>query len=424
MAIKGHKERALLRRGHHIQEALKRRVNINELYSLRRNLIKENMDKLTELAVDCDKKLNIPYCNLKTKIDSLGSTEQDELLNDINIIFDFFTKDLNNKNTTVFRNVINVIIGLDAWENAIRVMAPTMKKGHIVLTSGETLEPTRNKIKKALNDLIDSNKEVTEKNIGDLLRDIRRIGYTEYEEKFKGNNFDLIRGQWRMPNLDLDTKSFWKTILKVYQEKTDPQKLIYHVVDVIIENKNEIFETAKADLLLKKDLYVGDEIVIPANTHIEVKKMNYTTDSYMSEFYAIYKDSSLKEKLNSLNIDPTEFLKLYNKVIDGIFVELNNRGQGIIEEAENHIFGIIYDKNILIPRLDKKGKKNFRFYWSNKGQRACDKDHRLSIRFKPTKEKVIGYQYDSETHSNQLKPIVLSIDSKENEGVYCNPVTV
>ena len=29
MAIKGHKERALLRRGHHIQEALKRRVNIN-----------------------------------------------------------------------------------------------------------------------------------------------------------------------------------------------------------------------------------------------------------------------------------------------------------------------------------------------------------------------------------------------------------
>lgn len=420
MAVKGHKERALLRRGYHVQEALKRRVPLNENSFIRRGIIKENMDKLTELAVNCDKKLNLPYCGLKTKIDSLGLTEQNELLEDINVIFNFFTKDLNNKNTTVFRNVIKVIIGLDAWENAIRVIASTMKKGHVILTSGETLKPTKDKIRNALNDLIDTKKEITEKNIEDLLRDIRRIGYNEYEEKFKGDNFDLIRGQWRMPNLDLDTKSFWKTILKVYQEKTDPQKLIYHVVDVIMENKDEIFETAKADLFLKRDLYVGDEIVIPANTHIEVKKMDYTTDSYMSEFYAIYKDSSLKEKLNGLGIDDTDFLKLYNKVIDGIFVELDRRGQGIIEEAENHIFGIIYDKNVLIPRLDKKGKKNFSFYWSNKGQRACDKDHRLSIRFKPTKEKVIGYQYDSETHSNQLKPIVLSIDSEETDGVYCN----
>lgn len=420
MAVKGHKERALLRRGYHVQEALKRRVSLNENSFIRRGIIKENTDKLTELAVDCDKKLNLPYCKLKTKIDSIGSTEQYELLGDINIIFDFFTKDLNNKNTTVFRNVISIIIDLDAWENAIRVMASTMKKGHIVLTSGEVLKPTKDKIKKALNDLIDTNKDITEKNISDLLRDIRRIGYTEYEEKFKGDNFDIIRGQWRMPNLDLDTKSFWKTIVKVYKEKGDIQKLIFHVVDTIIENKNEIFETAKADLFLKKDLYVGDEIVIPANTHIEVKKMDYTTDSYMSEFYAIYKDSSLKEKLNSLGIDDVEFLKLYNKVIDGIFIELNNRGQDIIEEAENHIFGIIYDKNVLIPRLDKKGKKNFIFYWSNKGQRACDKDHRLSIRFRPTKEKVIGYQYDSESHSNQLKPIVLSIDIGETNGVYCN----
>ena len=81
------------------------------------------------------------------------------------------------------------------------------------------LKPTKDKIRNALNDLIDTKKEITEKNIEDLLRDIRRIGYNEYEEKFKGDNFDLIRGQWRMPNLDLDSKSFWKTILKVYQEK-------------------------------------------------------------------------------------------------------------------------------------------------------------------------------------------------------------
>lgn len=423
MAIKGHKERALLRRGYQVQEALKRRPMLNETSFLRRSLISESIDVVTELAGDCEKNPNNPYCKLKFKLNSLGDTERKDLLKKITIIFNFFTKELNNSNTTVFQKIISSILNLDAWQNAITVTASALEKGSHVLTSGEVLKKTKDRVRDALNNLINSNTDISEKSLDELLKNIRRIGYSEYERTFKGDNFDLIKGKWEMPNLDLDIKSFWKVILKIYKEKTDPQKLINHVVDTIIKNKHEIFETAKADLFLKRSLYVGEKEVIPANTHIEVKKMDYTTDSYMSEFYAIYKDSALKEKLNNLDIDQEEFLKLYNKIIDGIYLGLLEQSNNIIEEAENHIFGIIYDKNILVPRLNEKGEKNFKFYWSNKGQRACDKDHRLSIRFRPLKETIVGYQYDTKTHSNQLKLVELDLDLRDDEGNFKKDIT-
>jgi hypothetical protein len=42
MAINGNKERALLRRGYHVKEALQRRINLNENSILRRNTEKIN----------------------------------------------------------------------------------------------------------------------------------------------------------------------------------------------------------------------------------------------------------------------------------------------------------------------------------------------------------------------------------------------
>jgi len=57
MAIKGHKERALLRRGYQVQEALQRRPLLNENSFLRRNLILEyeDIDEGLNLYQLCDK---------------------------------------------------------------------------------------------------------------------------------------------------------------------------------------------------------------------------------------------------------------------------------------------------------------------------------------------------------------------------------
>jgi len=415
MAVQGHKERALQRRGLHIKEALQRRGSVNESAQQRRSLLIENVDALTEL---CTKNPDSIYCRLKDRISELGFTEHEELLRDVSIIKDFFTKDLGNRNESVFKKVVEIILNLDAFGNAIRVMASTMQRGHVILTSGETLETTKKSIRDALNVLIDSGKEITEENMEELLKNVRMIGYQEYERGFVGNNFEYIGGSWRMPNLDLEVKSFWKLVLLVYKGTLDENYLYKRMVSFIIKNKAEIFETAKADLRVLNNLKVGAKVIFPKGSYVEVKKMDYTTDSYMSEFYAIYKNSDLKTNLENEGVDEEKFMALYNRIIDNVYIYLRDNGQTIIDEAENHINGIMYDKNILIPRIDEKGQKNFEFYWSNKGQRDCSKDHRLSIRFRPLREKLVGYVYNSQTKSVQLTPQKINIDlQKPTQGV-------
>jgi hypothetical protein len=221
-----------------------------------------------------------------------------------------------------------------------------------------------------------------------------------------------------MPNLDLEVNSFWKLVLLVYKGNLKENFLYKRIIDTIVKNKAEIFETAKADLRVLNNLKVGDKVIFPKGSYIEVKKMDYATDSYMSEFYAIYKNSDLKTNLEKEGVDEEKFRVFYNRIIDNVYNYLKDEGKSIITEAENHINGIMYDKNILIPRIDAKGQKNFEFYWSNKGQRDCSKDHRLSIRFRPLKEKVVAYVYNDQTKSVQLTPQKVHIDlQKPTKGV-------
>jgi len=415
MAVQGHKERALQRRGLHIKEALQRRDSVNESAQQRRGLLIENIDALTEL---CSKETDSIYCGLRDKILELGLTEQNELLEDINTIYNFFKVDLKINNTTVFRNVIETILGLDYFGNAIRVLASTMKKGHVVLTSGEVLETTKKSIRDALHKLLSSGDDFTLENMEELLKNVRMIGHQEYERSFVGDNFEYIGGSWRMPNLDLEVNSFWKLVLLVYKGNLKENFLYKRIIDTIVKNKAEIFETAKADLRVVNNLKVGDKVIFPKGSYIEVKKMDYATDSYMSEFYAIYKNSDLKTNLEKEGVDEEKFRFFYNRIIDNVYNYLKDEGKSIITEAENHINGIMYDKNILIPRIDEKGQKNFEFYWSNKGQRDCSKDHRLSIRFRPLKEKVVGYVYNNQTKSVQLTPQRVDIDlQKPTQGI-------
>jgi hypothetical protein len=428
MAIQGHKERALLRRGYQVQEALNRRPKLDEYQFLRRNpILTETINELEEF---CKKEgPQSPFCELKSKIDSIDVSEQTDLINGINIIYKFFRSKNNNK--TIFRNVIDIINKLDGWGNAIRVMSSVMSDDGIKLTSGEGLEKTRQDVRDTIKKLIDSKETFDVETLEKFLTKIRQIGYNEYEKSFVGKNFEHVGGKWQLPNLDLDTKSFWQTIRRIYKgeiikvkDKKSYRKikgvedLINHMYDTIIKNKAEIFETAKADLFLTRNLYFDGEVIVPKNTHIEVKKMDYAVDSYMSEFYAIYKDGKLESYLEQEGISKQEFLNIYNYIIDNLYLKLQgDEGSTIITEAENNIFGIIYDKELLIPRLNKDGQKNFEFYWSNKGQRSCEKDHRLSIRFRPTSEVIMGYLYNLETHSNKLKEVELAIDVKPT--VFC-----
>jgi hypothetical protein len=166
----------------------------------------------------------------------------------------------------------------------------------------------------------------------------------------------------------------------------------------------------KSDIRLKNNLYIldGDEKiqVFKTNDTFEVKKFDYEIDSYLSEFFSIFKES----KLSSIK---SEILPIYNKIIQEIYLYINKSFPDFPQKVGESLAGIVFDDNIIIP------SKYIEFYWSNKGQRGCD-ELRLSIRFrvKPEYTDIDGYYY--ELNNPILEKVKKQITKGEREKIVCN----
>ena len=167
----------------------------------------------------------------------------------------------------------------------------------------------------------------------------------------------------------------------------------------------------KSDLKCLENLKdESGKIIIKKGDFIEVKKIDYEADSYLSEFFSIYKSSleKLPEYARKQN-----FRDSYNQLIDSVYKLLLKDDGGIIDSIKKSFTGIIYDENVFIH------KDNIELYWSNKGRSSCDSDHRLSIRYrvkKSNKNSVYGYLYSK---TNGLKKITLVIPNHKKNKVYC-----
>ena len=138
--------------------------------------------------------------------------------------------------------------------------------------------------------------------------------------------------------------------------------------------------------------------------------MDVEIDSYLSEFFSIFKQSSLKGVKK-------EYIDDYNKVIREIFNYVKTNGEGYLEKIKNEIKGIIFDDYLIVPI------ENLHFYWSNRGQRGCD-ELRLSIRFriKPDENNQINtykYKKGSAILVKNTKQVSDSFYRKYNEEIIC-----
>ena len=162
----------------------------------------------------------------------------------------------------------------------------------------------------------------------------------------------------------------------VKTKKTQFKDTIAQLKSCVTNSINSEVPPIKTDLITKTPLYIeelkNDEIVkvevFPTNALFEVKKMDVEIDSYLSEFFSIFKQSNLKTFKDS-------HLKLYNIMIENIYQYLKVNGQNYLDRIRERLSGIIFDDNTIVP-ID-----NIYFYWSNQGQRGCD-ELRLSIRFR------------------------------------------
>jgi hypothetical protein len=404
MAIKGHKERALLRRGYHIQEALQRRPILNEVSFLRRNSIKESVDENTELKLQqlCgqDTTLGIKnsvYCSLAELLDNLPINLAEETYQAILILYKFF-KPLKKDNRVIFTKTIEAILKNENPGNALRLIAK-------FLIDKDFKEDD---VKKAL--IKFRNEEsVPQDQLEEFLKKARFKEYSKYEESFEGENFELLRGVSKLSHGQVNpetgkSESFFRLILAVYEGKVDLNFFVEAVAEAVLKTDVEDL-LYKSDLNVKKDLKVDQTVIIPAGSSIEVKKFDYEVDSYFSEYFSIYKKSDLPEIAHQ-----EDFKNLYTKIINSIFNIVKERGQFMINKISNDVDGIMFDKNIIVLKND------IEFYWSNKGQRGCD-ELRLSIRFRIKNSEITTYVYNSKTHSDQLIPQEISLNPKPK--VFC-----
>jgi len=246
------------------------------------------------------------------------------------------------------------------------------------------------------------------KNFEDLLKQARYLEHQKYEERFVGDYFDK-KGTFLRLNYNCgdDAKDTLFTILtKVKSEE--------HTLDIVFEKiKNCIQKSLtqgtyylKADLVTKQDLKCSGDTIFPSGTHFEVKKMDPFIDSYLSEFFSIFKQTEI------ITFKP-DYISLYNELIDRIYNWLlsNPDAEEYLNKVKSQMGGIIYEYDTIVPT------EYIDLYWSNKGQRGCD-EKRLSIRFRinPEVNEIKTYKFKN---NEELLPIIKKVTHNEKDKVVC-----
>ena len=336
-----------------------------------------------------------PYCELKKFRDSLDDNYLVEPLErSIFILDQFFGK----KNIGTFPVIIKL---------SLRDTGRTVSFLELVSDFILDKEYDDDKVKKILNK--QRNSSTIPDNIEGLLAYAREKEHSKYEDRFVGDYFERKRTKLQLDyKCSDDAKGTLIDILK--QVHSNNQTLDY-TFDKIISCLDKSFNKGsyyiKADLMAKQNLKDTDgNVLFPSGSNFEVKKMDPFIDSYLSEFFSIFKESSL------LGEKPI-YIKLYNELIDKLFVWLNNQpsAQEYLNKVKSEMSGIIYEQDLIVPI------KYVELYWSNRGQRSCD-EKRLSIRFriKPEFTKIDGFYFEDR---DTLEPVTLDVKTKNKEKIIC-----
>lgn len=288
---------------------------------------------------------------------------------------------------------------------------------------------TTDELKKYLIELVNNWRNYD--NIIDVFTEFKKLEWLEYENNFhttEGSIFEKYSTRSSIGDLTITTfktllneinKGILQIIKKDFKGGLDTPKNSFYlrmkgdivkllekyrhpvsklITDIYKEIENNT-DFEKADLKLLSPLYFnGEEIISPGN--VEVKKLYWGVDSYLSEFYSYGKDEFYAELLKSRRI----INNIYNYIIQKVFEKLENSDK-IINMLSHNLSAIIFSDFLITP------SKNLIFYWSNKGRSSC-KQLRLSIRF----------QLISDSPIYKLNESFNKIISKEDTAIEINKI--
>jgi hypothetical protein len=370
--------------------------------------------RLTEKYLDQDEMFDDDYLNTlyketrkknnsAIKLLALRSSLTDQkLLTDLNRSIETLYKFFNRKNSGLLPKILELsLIDRNKTINDLKVIAD-------FINDEEFKDDVTKKQLLKLRNMT----EVPD-DLEDILKNAREKEYSKYEKEFEGDYFDLKRTALSLQykcGEDLDN-NFLEKIQRFKSVSTDDFKKLLLKIKNCVKSSLSDKVVIKSDIVSKTPLYVMDNgvktEVFPSDSNFEVKKMDVNIDSYLSEFFSIFKQSKNKQYKGS-------YLEIYNSVIRGLYEWIEGEGQEYLDSIKNNMEGIVYENYTIVPinYID--------FYWSNVGQRGCD-ELRLSIRFRIKKEyqnKTID-AYIFNKNSDILEKKQLYVPKKEVEKVVC-----
>ena len=344
-----------------------------------------------------------PFCKFKNYYESKPEI-QEKLLKDLETIYDFIKteSEVVVVNQGIFPRIVRSALLSNDPTQTIFIIA------YFITTEKEKFEnnkniPTTEKelAKKELYDKLKKYRgnKFAPQHIDEFLRQITTIGHSEYEESLTKHELKQYK-----TSLFLDFKcadDINDTLFKLFsvikkekpENKYDKFNDIFSKVTACLESfMNSSESVIKADAVYELDypLMYEETPVIKKGDYIEIKKMDPEVDSYLSEFFSVFKQSKNKTKKK-------DFLILYNFFIDMLFEWILKNGEGYRQKVIDGMSGIIYDNNTFVP------KDQIEVYWSNMGQRGCD-ERRLSLRFrlKTGLKTMVGYVYEPGKGENSI----------------------
>ena len=344
------------------------------------------------------------YCRLLSKIENTNM-DYDKVADSLDVIYHFFRP--GNDNRTKFHGLINHILSDGGYMelNTIHLLADYLEK---IETSRDPKTMEAIKQLKTVTSPIQTSEELES-----LLKKVKTTEYSEYEESFVGDHFNSSRTGLSLPYKDKGYETFTNLLQKHVVEKSkgiDRMGMVYTLFDNITKMTN-LKSMIKADLeCVKPIIDEQGHTIIGVGEFVEVKKLDLHGDSYLSEFFAVYKNSDIGEFANEV-----EYYDLYNQTIDLLFqlVRQSTWGQSVLDAVSNQFAGIIYKDNELdrfIPSSE------IEIYWSNAGQPKCKNQRRLSIRYRVKSGSRSSYIYN---HDGTMSHDTVSVEGLPK--ILCEP---
>ena len=393
----------ILPKEHEIPEKGKKKNKVDESKKINIIITEEQYEQLNELAkryssttqkLCYNQKQNKPFCRLYEMRKSLSDDDKVELdvaMDDLDRYFRF-------KNVGMFPIIIDL-----ALKDEGRTISYLKLISDFVWDNDYDDNETKRIINRQKN-----RKDIEIEDVDDLARQARTAEHQRYEQRFVGDHFEKKSTFLKLNHYcDDDAKETLFNILT--QVKSEERTL-----DIVFDQMKRCIEKSltqgtyylKADIVSKKDLTYEGEVIFPSGTHFEVKKMDPFIDSYLSEFFSIFKET---EKIQFKG----EYVQMYNELIQRIFewLQSSDVAKDYLDKVKSQIGGIVYEYDTIVPI------EYIDLYWSNKGQRGCD-EKRLSIRFR-IKEKTNEIKTFRFRNQDELIPMVKNVPYNEKQKVIC-----